>query len=69
MKSRPAIVRSPMPIMKKPEHIGHELKGRGTDAIGLPVNVNTAARPMFRGENWEPFFQERTIEGRVVSHH
>jgi hypothetical protein len=55
--------------VEKPQNIGHELKRGRTDALGLPVNIDTAARPVFGDEGRKPFFQERAIEGRVVGNH
>jgi hypothetical protein len=46
--------------------IGNEFKSRRADALGIPVDIGTAARPMFGGESGKPFLQEASIESSVM---
>jgi hypothetical protein len=66
MESGPTIARSPMPVMKEPEGIGDEFESRRADTLGLPVDVDPTACPMFQAEGGKPFFQEVAVEIRVV---
>jgi hypothetical protein len=55
MEGGPTIASSTMPVVKEPEGIGDEFERRRTDTLGFPVDIETAARPMFRGEGGKPF--------------
>jgi hypothetical protein len=66
MESGPTVARGPMPVVKEPEGIGDEFERRRADTLGLPVDIETAASPMFRGEGWKSFLQEAAVEISVV---
>ena len=66
MEGGPAIACGPMPVVKEPEGIGDEFERRRADTLGLPVDIETAASPMFCGERGKPSLQEAAIEIRVV---
>ena len=67
MEGSPTVARGPVSIMKEAEGICDEFKRRRTNALGLPVDIETAARPMFFREDWNPFLQETAIEISIVA--
>jgi len=68
MKGGPTIDCGLMPLMEKPQRVSDEFKCRRTDSLGLPVDIETAARPMFGGEDGKPSLEEAAIEIRVVGY-
>jgi hypothetical protein len=68
MEGGPTITRSPMPVVKEPEGISDEFERRRADTLGLPIDIETAARPMFGGERGKPSLQEAAIKIRVVGY-
>jgi hypothetical protein len=66
MEGGPTIARGPMPVVKEPQRVGDKFQRRRADTLGLPVDIGTAARPMFRGEGRKPFLQEAAVEIRIV---
>jgi len=55
-----------MSVVKEAKGIGDELKGRRTDALSFPIDIETAACPMFRGKGGKPLLQEAAVERGVV---
>src|SRR5689334_16710948 len=68
MERGPAIARSPMPVMKEPERIGDEFERRRADTLGLSVDIETAARPMFFSKGRKPFLQKVAVEIRMMGY-
>src|SRR5690242_5335717 len=66
MEGGTTIAGSPMPVMEEPQRVSDEFERRRTNALGLPVDIETAASPMFRGEGWKPFLQEAAVEISVM---
>jgi len=66
MESSPTITRSPMPVVEEAEGIGDEFERRRTNALGFPINIETAARPMFCREDGKPPLQEAAVEIRIM---
>jgi hypothetical protein len=66
MEGGPTITRRPVPVMEEPQRVGDKFERRRTDTFGLPVDVETAARPMFCGEGRKSFLQEAAVEIRMM---
>jgi hypothetical protein len=66
MEGGSTIAPSAMPVVEEPEGIGDEFECRSADALGFPIDIGTAARPMFIGEDAQPSLQEAVVEIGVV---
>jgi hypothetical protein len=57
-----------MPVVEEAERVGDEFERQRADPLDFPIDIETAACPMFRGEGGKPFLQETAIESRIVGH-
>src|SRR5271165_3415405 len=69
MEGCPTIAGGPMPVMEETERVGHQFKGRRADALSFPIDIGTAASPVFGNEGGKPFLQETAIESSVMGNH
>ena len=66
MERRPTIAYSPMPVVEEAERICDEFQRRRPDTLGSPIDVRTAASPMFVHEDGQPPFEKAPVEGGVM---